>query len=212
MATTSKSALVLLSSFLAAWEKIGPIYCNYSRRSGIAFILPTSRQASITMMKEIDLDESLSYLNFASLSIEENKAEKVKEYFKVVSRNAPSLPEDTSGVRSRFRFFLSYFSGYGGCDKDGNIYLLLGDQEDEVLYIKEIADILQKDEDLYFKKERVVCVLFFDLYLQDVTNRQGTPKLPMATEYDHIVIAFSGLQTDTSSDWSMNLFKSNLSY
>lgn len=88
-----------------------------------------------------------------------------------------------------YRYFIGYFSSHGGCDEKGDVYILPDPTSKEKVYITEIADILNKS---FFRRKKFICVLFFELCLQNDSDVKGTLNLP--TGYDNFVIAVSGLQ------------------
>lgn len=80
-----------------------------------------------------------------------------------------------------------YFTGYGGCDDKGNVYIILSEDilnEDGHVYIKDIVSC--------FSPSLINCQLFFELCLpNDVTK--PVPQLVVLPSRKNFVIAISGV-------------------
>ena len=80
---------------------------------------------------------------------------------------------------------LLYFTGYGGCDSNGQVYILLGDKPEQRVNLYEIVLKLQG---------RCPCILLFELSCRTVDDiASPVLKLPTCSNF---VVAISGLSRE----------------
>ena len=146
---------------------------------------------------EDDDDENLSglrALGFVSILTDSRSltTEEVLAYLEAVRKYRPQLSRDQC---FNYHYILTYFSGYGGCDSNGRVYILLdAGKPDDKIYIDWIVSILKNR---YSKHHS--CILLFELYRHQ-SSSNASPRLP----YDNnFVVAISGLnETPPSGDVS----------
>ena len=130
-------------------------------------------------------------------------------YFKAMTYPQAENHEDLIehyGNSSKFHYTVSYFCGYGGCDSNGHVYILLNDGNPDIdkVYIEWIVSAL-KDRHSNENKNHF-CILLFELYRHQ-SSSNATPHLPHA---DNFIIAMSGLRNETPtgnavSEWTDKL-------
>ena len=85
---------------------------------------------------------------------------------------------------SFYKFFAFYYTGYGGCDSNGRVYLILGD---EIVYLDWIVFLFSKR-----RYKQLPCMIFVELYVKDSDVKKPLPLITLPN-YNNIVVAISGL-------------------
>lgn len=148
-----------------------------------------------------DLDNTDPKYPFLPLSANDSAAltyTKLTDYLIAISKYNIDIP--------CYGQFIGYFSGQGGTDKDGNVYMLM--QKDETsseetkVFISEIIKILLTGT---IKDKKFLIVLIFDISPHPNASIEGPPKLP-TLKYDHALIVFSGLKEREANKDRINLW------
>ena len=101
-----------------------------------------------------------------------------------------------------YKFFAFYYTGYGGCDSNGRVYLILGDER---VYLDWIVFLFSKR-----RYKQLPCIIFVQLYVKDSDVKEPLP-LIMLPNYNNTVVAVSDLNnasigSDTNGGiWTQHL-------
>lgn len=174
------------------------MYAGYPDTSGTVLIVaPEDDSAPIGYEEDASLvDETfgVNCLNYAPLTVQAESVEMLLPYFRVVAKYKPN--------EAATRFIISYFTGYGGCDQDGRVYMWLGMEK---LYINDLVEILDKRIN---KKHHCV-------FLLELSTRPNEPSIPSSQiklpRRNNFIIALSGLtqegisRDDSGGKWTREL-------
>ena len=105
---------------------------------------------------------------------------RIEDYRIDVSDSSTSFLRKLDTVQSPS--FLLYFTGYGGCDSNGQVYILLRDKPEQKVYLYQIVSKLQG---------KCPCILLFELSCR-TGNDIASPTLRLPT-CNNFVVAISSL-------------------
>lgn len=175
------------------------------KKSGIAVIFYTT----VTQEEGFEKDpekvvDTFSSLQFSPLVTEQPSVDEMLAYFEAIRKYNPTRPDDKGHClvdpkTSNLHYILSYFSGYGGCGPNGEVYVYLDETTQKKVYINWIVNVLKQRYN-----EKHSCVLLFELYCHPSYTDDITPSLPSE---DNFIIAISGFKKsippfDNVSKWT----------
>lgn len=189
------------------WKEVNKrrAYDKRPNCSGVAsyFVSSDANYADAKKVKTTLLEK----LNIGVCQTNNPSVKECLAYFNVMKYD-PTLPDDKGYCpiprkTSKYRYIISYFSGYGGCDPNGEVYVYLSETTDKKVYIKWILSLLKER---YNKTHP--CILLFELYCHSSYTGEIAPCLQH--EEENVIIAISGFKKeppscDVVSTWTAKL-------